>query len=78
MQPCGHLKICIKCVDAIYLCPTCFEVITNAKVLLVPLVPRPTKVSQLKPTSLAQVFNFCIVPQMECNQKKLNIKPIRG
>jgi hypothetical protein len=76
MQPCGHSGIYIKCVDAIYLCPTCFEVITNARIPLVPLVHRPIEVSQLKPTSLAQAFNSCIVPKMECNQKKLSTKPI--
>ncbi len=76
MQPCGHFGICIKCMDAIYLCPTCFEIITNARVPLVPLVCRPIEVSQLKPIGLVQVFNSCIVPQMECNKKKLNRKPI--
>jgi hypothetical protein len=45
MQQCGHSKICIKCVDAIYLCPTWFEVFTNARVPLVPLVRTPIEVS---------------------------------
>jgi hypothetical protein len=32
----------------------------------------------MKPLGLDQAFNFIIVYKMECNQKKLNKKPIQS
>ncbi len=68
MQPCRHGRICEKCVQQLYLCPTYFEVIIKAKVLLVQAIA-PIQVLHLKPLRLVQSFNYVIVPKF--HQKKL-------
>ncbi len=55
------------CVQQLYLCPTYFEVIIKAKVLLVQTIA-PIQVLHLKPLRLAQSFNYVIVPKFHQNR----------
>ncbi len=67
VQPCGHGGIFEKCVQQLYLCLTCFEVITKASVPLVQATTPINHVLHLKPFGLVQAFNSTIVPKVQCN-----------